>query len=71
MTRRVVLLVLAVAIVCVSAAGAVSSYVVQGDYKIGGYAVKADGTLAGAIDEFGAPSSRRRKFSQGEGCDVR
>jgi hypothetical protein len=40
--------------------GAVSSYVIQGDHRIGGYAVKADGTLAGAIDEFGPPSSRRR-----------
>jgi hypothetical protein len=33
------------------------SYVIQGDYKIGGYAVKKDGTLYGAIRAFGQPSS--------------
>ena len=37
-----------------------SSFVIQGDYKIAGYAVKKDGTLFGAIDEFGQPTSLRR-----------
>jgi hypothetical protein len=37
-----------------------SSFVIQGDYKIGGYAVKKDGTLFGAIEEFGEPTSIRR-----------
>lgn len=37
-----------------------SSFVIQGDYKIGGYAVKEDGTLFGAIEEFGEPTSLRR-----------
>jgi hypothetical protein len=51
-------------------AGGVSSFVIQGDHKIGGYAVKADGSLRGAVREFGAPSSRRRRF-QATACDVR
>jgi hypothetical protein len=33
--------------------------VIQGDYKIGGFAVKSDGTLFGAIEEFGDPTSLR------------
>lgn len=39
----------------------------QGDHKIGGYAVKADGSLGGAVDEFGRPSSTRRT---GGACDL-
>ena len=50
------------------AAGGQSSFVIQGDYKIGGYAVKADGTLGGAVDEFGDPTTRRR--ARGIGCDL-
>jgi hypothetical protein len=50
------------------AAAAQSSFVIQGDYKIGGYAVKADGSLGGAVDEFGAPTTRRR--ARGIGCDL-
>jgi hypothetical protein len=34
--------------------------VIQGDYKIGGFAVKSDGTLFGAIEEFGEPATLRR-----------
>jgi hypothetical protein len=37
-----------------------SSFVIQWDYKIGGYTVKEDGTLFGAIKEFGEPTSLRR-----------
>ena len=33
---------------------------IRGDAKLGGYAVKTDGTLFGAIEEFGDPSSLRR-----------
>lgn len=43
-----------------ASAGQPSSFVIQGDYKIGGYAVKQDGTLFGAIEEFGEPTSLRR-----------
>lgn len=36
------------------------SFVIQGDAKIGGYSVKASGTLEGAIKEFGRPTTLRR-----------
>jgi hypothetical protein len=42
------------------------SFVIQGDTKIGGYAVKANGTLDGAVEEFGEPTSLRRGFYQGQ-----
>jgi hypothetical protein len=41
---------------------------VRGDSRIGGYAVKADGTLAGAIKAFGSPSSKTQPFRSG--CNV-
>jgi hypothetical protein len=36
------------------------SFAVRGDQKLGAYAVRADGSLAGAIRAFGTPSSTRR-----------
>jgi hypothetical protein len=42
-----------------------SSFVIQGDYKIGNYAVKANGTLDGAIEAFGQPTSLRRGRDSG------
>jgi hypothetical protein len=39
------------------AAAAGRSFVIQGDHTIGGYAVKRDGSLQGAIREFGRPTS--------------
>lgn len=54
---------------CVSpAAASAPSFVVQSDLKIGSFAVKANGTLAGAISAFGEPNSRRPVFS--EACTV-
>ena len=41
------------------------SYVIQGDSKIAGYAVKVDGTLAGAIQRFGEPTSLRHDRGPG------
>ena len=46
----------------------ISSFVIQGDYKIGGYAVKADGSFGGAIEEFGDPSIVRRDGRYREFC---
>ena len=43
-----------------SAAATPRLFVIQGDAKLGPYAIRADGTLAGAIEAFGAPSSIRR-----------
>lgn len=47
-----------------------SSYVVQADNKIGGFAVKKDGTLGGAIKEFGPPTRYRRDRTGWNGCIV-
>ncbi len=42
--------------------------VIQADWKLGAYAVKRDGSLAGAIAAFGKPTGRWRT---GYGCTVR
>jgi hypothetical protein len=42
-----------------------ASFVVRGDTRIGTFAVKADGTLSGAIRAFGEPDTIR---GQGESC---
>ena len=58
--RAIALVGAAVGAVGVASAQAPASHVIQGDYKIAGYAVKADGTLFGAIETFGEPASKRR-----------
>lgn len=60
-TASVVLLVAAPSI---GAAG----FTIHGDWKMGSFAVKRDGTLRGAIQTFGQPSSKARN---GEICTVR
>jgi hypothetical protein len=52
------------ALAATSAASAAPSFVVTGDVRIGTFAVKADGSLAGAIRAFGQPRVRR----MGEAC---
>jgi hypothetical protein len=53
---RLALIALALAAaLAVPAAAATPSYVVRSDTKIGTYAVKSDGSLAGAIRAFGTP----------------
>ena len=47
------------------AGASAASFVVRGDTRIGTFAVKADGTLGGAIKAFGKPGSIRR---QGLSC---
>jgi hypothetical protein len=54
-----------------SSGGAERSWVIQGDTVIGGYLVKKDGTLFGAIRQFGPPTSKRRDPDSGwNGCVV-
>lgn len=61
MPRRCLLLAgLTLALAVPAASAAPSSYVIQGDYRIDGYAVKANGKLAGAVAAFGQPGSLRR-----------
>ena len=53
-----------ITLVGASTADAAVSFVIQSDGKIGSFAVKADGSLAGAIRAFGQPKVRRT----GEAC---
>jgi hypothetical protein len=61
----------AVALVAVAAAAAATThvFVVRADVAIGAYAVRRDGSLAGAVRVFGEPASRRHVFSLGD-CRV-
>ena len=43
------------------------SFVIHADHRIGGYAVRADGTLGGALAEFGTPT----RISRGRGAHRR
>jgi hypothetical protein len=54
-----ILVAVAVAMEVETAVAAPRSFVIQGDYNIGGFRVKVDGSLGGAIDALGSPSSRR------------
>ena len=66
MTRHAAVASIAIisALAGAGAANAAPSFVVQGDTKLGGFAVKADGSLAGAIRAFGRPRLRHT----GEAC---
>jgi hypothetical protein len=50
-----------------SAAAPAHTFAIRGDVKIGAFAVKANGTLAGAIDAFGQPTTLHRLYS-GQAC---
>jgi hypothetical protein len=52
------------ALAAAAAVSAAPSFVVSGDVRIGTFAVKADGSLGGAIRAFGQPKLRRT----GEAC---
>jgi hypothetical protein len=45
-----------------------AGFTIHGDWKMGSFAVKRDGTLRGAIQAFGQPGSKARN---GEVCTVR
>ena len=53
-----------------SALGHEPSFVIQGDFRIGGYAVKRDGSLRGMIAAFDQPSTVRRGTRYREICYV-
>ena len=46
-------------------AGSTHVFAVRGDVKIGSFAVRADGSLGGAVDAFGVPTSRRHTYGPG------
>ena len=51
-----------------AASASAAVFTIHGDWKMGSFKVKRDGTLGGAIDAFGEPGSRDRN---GEVCTVR
>ncbi len=57
-----------VAALVLTSSAAAAVFTIRGDWKMGSFAVKKDGTLRGAVDAFGQPSSRARN---GEVCTVR
>jgi hypothetical protein len=71
MAQRTMLYAAAAALCALVASGASAqpaSYVIQADNKIAGFAVKRDGTLGGAVDEFGTPTRYRRDRTGWNGC---
>src|SRR5215211_5069592 len=67
MKRLIVGVVVALSFVLVASAGA-AVFTIHGDWRMGSFKVKRDGTLRGAIDAFGPTGSRDRN---GEVCTVR
>jgi hypothetical protein len=67
--KRVMIGLVSVAVALVTA-GSASAHVftIHGDWRIGSFAVKRDGTLGGAVEAFGRPDSRDR---HGVSCAVR
>jgi hypothetical protein len=69
--KRMAVAVAAVAVTLVAAASAgAHTFTIRGDWKMGSFLVKQDGTLRGAIDAFGQPGSRERRYG-GSACVVR
>ena len=64
--RTSIAVALAVSVAAVIAPAARTHvFAVRGDVRIGAFAVRADGSLAGAIRAFGAPTSRRHMYGLG------
>lgn len=63
--KRAPLIAIVLVAAAVPAQASAASFVIRGDEKIGTFAVKADGSLRGAITAFGQPGRLRR---QGESC---
>jgi hypothetical protein len=69
--RRLVIGVAAGAVMFIAAAPASAHvFTIKGDWKMGSFLVKRDGTLRGAIDAFGTPGDRDRRHG-GSACIVR
>jgi hypothetical protein len=68
MTRRLAsAVVVALGLVAATASASAQTLVIRGDVKLGAFAVRADGSLAGAIAAFGEPTRLRRQ-SGGRAC---
>lgn len=69
--KRLVIGVAASVVMLIAAASASAHTItIEGDWKMGSFLVKRDGTLRGAIDAFGTPGDRDRRYG-GSVCVVR
>jgi hypothetical protein len=69
--RRLVIGIAALAVALIATATASAhEFTIRGDWKMGSFRVKRDGTLRGAIDAFGTPGDRDRLYG-GDACVVR
>jgi hypothetical protein len=69
--KKIIVAAAAGAVLLVAAASASAhQFTIRGDWKMGSFLVKRDGTLRGAIDAFGAPGDVDRR-SGGSSCVVR
>jgi hypothetical protein len=66
--RLFIATVAALAALAVTSSAAAAVFTIRGDWRMGSFAVKRDGTLRGALDAFGEPSAKLRN---GEVCTVR
>ena len=57
-----------VAALVLTSSAAAAVFTIRGDWRMGSFAVKKDGTLRGAVDAFGQPT---KKIRNGESCAVR
>ena len=57
-----------VAALVLTSSAAAAVFTIRGDWRMGSFAVKKDGTLRGAVDAFGQPTT---KIRNGESCVVR
>ena len=57
-----------VAALLLTSSAAAAVFTIRGDWRMGSFAVKKDGTLGGAVDAFGQPTT---KIRNGESCAVR
>ena len=57
-----------VAALVLTSSAAAAVFTIRGDWRMGSFAVKKDGTLGGAVDAFGQPTT---KIRNGESCAVR
>ena len=70
MTKLITAIAAGALLLVASASASAHTFTIHGDWKIGSFQVKRDGTLRGAIDAFGRPGDRDRRYG-GQVCIVR
>jgi hypothetical protein len=68
--RRLIVAVAGALLLIAAAPASAHTFTIHGDWKMGSFLVKRDGTLRGAVDAFGAPAERDRRAG-GQACVVR